>query len=378
VSPARSAGLNVEPTQSERHILGLVFRHGALTQAKLVERTELTQQSISRIINRLTDAGMLEPGQRMASGRRGYPSATVKIAPGYTYALGVSVMTDAVSIALTDFAGAVHHERKQAFTTMQMAKVVDWIETSFNEIKAKHAPPGATFAGVGIGIPGSFIGTAPGFNTSPQLEDWAGIDVERVLADRFGMPVWADNDGNVAALGESMIGVGRWAQNFAYLYIAAGVGGGVILNGELWRGRHGNAGEFAGGLPPDIYPFPNLELLRQLVAKDGKRFATINDMLENFDIHWPGIDDWVNRVRDSFSIIASNATAILDLDVIVLGGRMPRVLAQKVIPQIELYDQKRRSIPRPTAKLVPAEAVGDAAAIGASLLPLKHRYFSYT
>src|SRR5690606_21174991 len=137
--------------QSERHILGLVFRQGALTQAKLVEDTELTQQSISRIINRLTDGGLLEPGQRMASGRRGYPSVTVKIAPGFTYALGVSIMTDAASIALTDFAGTVLHERKQAFTTMQMAKVVDWIEDSFHHIKAEHVPPGATFAGAGIG-----------------------------------------------------------------------------------------------------------------------------------------------------------------------------------------------------------------------------------
>lgn len=371
-------GIANELTQSERRILGLVFRQGALTQANLVEGTELTQQSISRIINRLTDGGLLEPGERMASGRRGYPSATVKIVPGFTFALGVSVMTDAVSIALTNFAGSVLYECKQAFATMQMANVLAWIEASFHQIKTEHVPQGATFAGVGIGIPGSFIGTAPGFNTPLLLEEWAGIDVERVLSDRFGMPVWADNDGNVAALGESMIGVGRWAQNFAYLYIAAGVGGGVILNGGLWRGRHGNAGEFAGGLPPDIYPFPNLELLRQLVAKDGEGFATIHDMLERFDPNWPAITHWIARVHDSLSIIASNATAILDLDAIVLGGRMPRVLAQKVIPQIEFYDQKRRAIPRPTARLVPSEAMGDAAAIGAALLPLKHRYFSYS
>lgn len=369
--------MNTEPalTRSERRILGLIFRRGPLTQAVLAEETDLTQQSVSRIVARLQDNGMLEAGERIASGRRGYPSATVKIAPGFTYSLGISIMADAASIALMDFSGAVLDEQRRAFSPMRIAAVIDWIKSAVARIRNEKMPPKATVAGIGVGISGSFIGQGVGFNTPYVLEEWAGIDLENVLSAAFNAPVWADNDGNVAALGESMIGVGRWARNFAYLYIATGVGGGVILDGELWRGRHGNAGEFAGGLPPDIYPFPNLELLRQLVAKDGHVFATVNDMVESFDPNWPAINEWIARVRDSLSIIASNATAILDLDAIVFGGRMPRALAEKIIPRIELYDQKRRSVPRPTARLVPSEATGDAAAIGAALLPLKHKYF---
>ncbi|MBW7837258.1 MAG: ROK family transcriptional regulator [Sphingomonadales bacterium] len=365
-----------ELTRSERRILGLLFRRGSMTQATLAEETELTQQSVSRIVTRLQDQGMLETGERIASGRRGYPSATVKIAPGYTYSLGVSIMADAASVAAIDFSGAVRCEIRRAFSPMRLGDVTEWINGVIDQIRKDKLPKQSTIAGVGVGISGSFIGKEVGFNTPYVLEEWAGIDLEKVLSAAFRLPVWADNDGNVAALGESMIGVGRWARNFAYLYIATGVGGGVILDGELWRGRYGNAGEFAGGLPPDIYPFPNLELLRQLAAKDGHIFATVNDMVEHFDPTWPAINQWIARVRDSFSIIASNATAILDLDAIVFGGRMPRALAEKVIPQIELYDQKRRSVPRPTAMLVPAEAMGDAAAIGAALLPLKHKFFA--
>lgn len=365
-----------ELTRSERRMLGLLFRRGSMTQAILAEETELTQQSVSRIVARLQDHGLLETGARIASGRRGYPSATVKIAPGYTYSLGVSIMADAASVALVDFSGAVLCEHRHAFSPMRLGAVIEWINGVIIQIRKEKLPIKSTIAGIGVGISGSFIGQGVGFNTPYVLEEWAGIDLEKVLSEAFRMPVWADNDGNVAALGESMIGVGRWAKNFAYLYIATGVGGGVILDGELWRGRYGNAGEFAGGLPSDIYPFPNLELLRQLVAKDGHVFSTVNDMVEHFDPTWPAINLWIARVRDSFSIIASNATAILDLDAIVFGGRMPRALAERVIPQIELYDQKRRSVPRPTAKLVPSEATGDAAAIGAALLPLKHKYFA--
>ena len=362
-------------TRSQRRILGLVFRRGAVTQADLVEDMDLTQQSVSRIISALLDGGLLTHGERISSGRRGYPSATVCIAPGFTHSFGVSIMTDAVSLALVDFSGAVLHEKKQGFEAMSMSRVGYWIRSAIEATAATRLPEGATIAGVGVGIPGSFTGKRAMFNTPHMLEDWANVDVEAVLAEKLELPVWSENDGNVAALGESMIGVGRWAPSFAYLYLSSGVGGGVILDGKLWRGRHGNAGEFAGGLPPNIYPFPNLELLRHLLTQEGRIFATVNDMLEHFDPDWPAIDVWINRVRDSLSIIVSNATAILDLDAIVFGGRMPKTLAQKIIPHIEFYDQKRRAMARPTAQLVPAEARGDAAAIGAALLPLKAQFF---
>src|SRR3546814_3544128 len=121
-----------------------------------------------------------------------------------------------------------------------------------------------------------------------------------------------------------MLGVGRWAPSFAYLYLSSGVGGGLMLNGDLWRGRYGNAGEFAGGLPPNIYPFPNLELLRVLAARDGISFETVDELVSNYDPSWQAIDEWISRVNDSVSIIISNATAILDPDAIVMGSLIPR------------------------------------------------------
>ena len=99
-------------------------------------------------------------------------------------------------------------------------------------------------------------------------------------------------------------------------------------------------------------------------------------MVANYDDAWTSIDDWLARVRDSFSIIASNATAILDLDAVVLGGLIPKALAERVIQAIELFDQKRRLVPRPVAKLVPAEAPGDVTAFGAALMPLQTAFFT--
>ena len=75
------------------------------------------------------------------------------------------------------------------------------------------------------------------------------------------------------------------------------------------------------------------------------------------------------------SISASNATAILDLDAIVFGGLTLKDLAERLIPRIELFDQKRRTQLRPMAKLVAAEVEGNSAAIGAAMLRLKAKFF---
>lgn len=282
-------------------------------------------------------------------------------------------MADAVSLCVCDFAGNVLAEASERLPSMTVTRVVDWTQTKLADLIGRDL---IDVVGLGVGITGSFIGVRPGFNPPFSLNEWADRDIEALFAERLGLPTQADNDGNVAALGESLLGVGRWAPSFAYLYIATGVGGGVVLDGEVWRGRHGNAGEFAGGLPPNIYPFPTLELLRQLTARHGPSFETVIELVANYDDSWPSIDDWLARVRDSFSIIASNATAILDLDAVVLGGLMPKALAERVIGAVELFDQKRRLVPRPVAKLVPAEAPGDVTAFGAALMPLQTNFFA--
>lgn len=365
-------------TESERRILGLLFKRRAMTKADISQATGLAQQSASRICARLSKLGLLFEGERIATGKRGYPSATVMLEPSASYAFGISLQVECVFVSLVDFSGSIVEELSRNFTSMPAKTVLAWINEATQELCARHGIARSRVAGVGVGIAGSHIGESEqeGFNTPYQLEDWAEVNISERVAEAIGFPVWTDNDGNAAALGECMIGVGRWANSFAYLNLGFGVGGGVILNGELWRGRYGNAGEFAGGLPPNIYPFPNLELLRRILVADGIELNSVNELVEKYDPSWKGISDWIARVRDSLSIIASNATAILDVDVIVLGGRMPRELAERVISHIELYDQMRRSVPRPTAKLVPAEAAGHAAALGAAVLPLQNTYFT--
>jgi predicted NBD/HSP70 family sugar kinase len=370
--------MHFELSESERRVAGLIFRREAMTQAQIAAETGLTQQSSSRIVGRLSECGLLLENERVATGRRGYPSTAFRLNPAAAHAIGFALKHRSGVMVLVDMAGNVLAERRIALDVMRRDAVTSWLREQIDAV-VEHNLGGqrATLAGLGVAVAGSHISpdVRSGYNTPHDLEEWAGIDIAQTLSGALGLPVWSDNNGNLAALAEAKIGVGRWARSFAYLYIGSGVGGGVILDGELWRGVNGNAGEFAGGLMPNVYPFPNLELLRQLVVRGGAPIDSVAELVERFDPAWPAIDGWIARVRDSLSIIASNATAILDVDAIVLGGEIPRDLAVRAIGSIELFDQRRRLIPRPMAKIVPAEAPCDPAALGAAVLPLQQCYF---
>ena len=88
-------------------MLAAVFRAGSLTQPDLVRSTGLSQQSVSRLVIDLMNRGALRPGQKVPQQRRGQPSVAVELNPTHAYAMGLSLMTDAISVLLMDFSGAV-------------------------------------------------------------------------------------------------------------------------------------------------------------------------------------------------------------------------------------------------------------------------------
>ena len=93
-----------------------------------------------------------------------------------------------------------------------------------------------------------------------------------------------------------------------------------LIDGKLMPGRFGNSGEFAAVLPYNIYAQPNLESLRHCISLRGTDLSSVHDLVTRFDPAWPGIDDWIAKVKDSLSLVASSCSAILDTEAIVLGG----------------------------------------------------------
>ena len=201
------------------------------------------------------------------------------------------------------------------------------------------------------------------------------MDLEEFLTDSLGLDVHIDNDGNTAAVAESMAGVGRWAQTFAYFYLSAGFGGGLVIDGRLYRGRNGNAGEFAN-IIRQTDNYPTLRSLKEMYAASGRQFSSIDEMLQVSCVTDAEVIEWMDQAAEPLSRFASAVAAILDPDAIVFGGRLPVPLAKALIDRTEIFNADRRHKPKPVPRLVPAEAPQPATAIGAGFLPFLHTFYT--
>ena len=365
----------IKLTRGERSVLKIVRQNQPCTQAQLTSRLNITQQSISRIVGTLSEQGLLEIGQLISAGRRGKPSPELSLTGGAVHAVGISIMADSVATGLIDFKGNLLGREVEMIPGMELPDVLCAIGHQLDKLLTKRNLSRAGVVGAGVAMTGYFMGRERRFNPPQPLKHWMDIDVETEISQFLELPTWTENDGNAAAIGEAALGVGRRYRDFAYLYFSAGFGGGVIIDGKLMPGRFGNSGEFAGILPYNIYAHPNLELLRHCIGKRGTELNSIYEMVTHFDPAWPGIDDWIAKVKDSLSLVASACSAVLDTQAIVLGGLMPQALANRLIPEIDFFSMPRWGIKRPVPDILAAEAPGEATLFGAASMPLEHIYF---
>ena len=360
---------------NERRILDFVRRGRDVTRAQLARATGLTAQSISRIVENLSHRGLLAVGDPIPSGR-GQPSARVTLVGSSAYSVGISLMTDSVSAALMDLTGRTLGQKSVAVSEPDLAHVVRVIRELVDETTTEADVDTVGIVSMGVAIAGYFTGEGHQVNPPEPLHDFALVDVEEMLRNEFGIPVWVDNDGNAAAMGEALAGVGKQYGCFAYIYMAKGIGGSVVIDGQVFRGAFGNAGEFAGVLPVEAHDErPTLELLRTMIESEGTSVSSINELVDRFDPYWPGVENWIKVVRPHLQAIVSAISAVMDPEVIVLGGRIPEPLANRLIADIRFYNVPRRNVPRPVPKLVASKVSGDAAAIGAAATPLKAIFF---
>ncbi|MEP1142396.1 MAG: ROK family transcriptional regulator [Henriciella sp.] len=363
-------------TQSGKTILRLAQRSESITQPEIVRSSGMSQQTVSRLVNSLLSSGALIEGKRSSGGKRGQPSMSVGVSSGYCYSFGVAMMTDSIAVTLMDFSGRALEQVEQPMVAMSKPAVTTFLTQSLRRFCQKRSIPKEKVVGIGVGISGYCLGGEGMYNTPRNLDDWAMVNIAEVLGDALGFEVCVENDANAAAMGEAFVGAGKNYSSLAYIYIAAGIGGGVIIDHELMRGHNGNGGEIGLLLPTSVYPMPQLEMMRQIIIENGVELQGISDMLTRFDINWPGVDEWIARTQGSISLLASSLAAILDPQAIVIGGRIPRDLADKIISHIEIFDDVRRTQPRKLPRLLSSSTVGDACSIGAAALAFNELFFS--
>jgi predicted NBD/HSP70 family sugar kinase len=234
----------------KRHNLALVLGHLAgapnLSRAQLAAGTGLTKATVSTLVCALVAAGLVverDPARGLI-GRPGSPLALNAEGPA---GLGIEINVDYVSACVVDLTGTVRLRDKIVSDNRLVAPeaVLDRAAQAATRLVAKAEAAGLSVCGLGVGVPGlvDFDGV---LHRAPNLRDWEGIAAAEVLRDLIDRPlrsVYCDNEANLAALGERWFALSEDTADFVFVSGEIGVGAGIVIGGQLFRGVRGLGGE---------------------------------------------------------------------------------------------------------------------------------------
>lgn len=363
-------------TENERLVLNVIRRHGCVARSAITADTPLTQPWVHRLVDQLLARGLVAAGPPQR-GTRGQPSVTLTLERTAAYAVGISVETDSVRMCLADLSCCVVDNLVFPGQPAKMHATLQNLAMAMRGMLERHQIPTARVIGVGLSLPGFFVNEGAQINTPEPLREWALVDLQPIVEAAFGMPVSIQNNANAAAVGENLIGVGRWAKTFCYLAFGYGFGSGIVIDGKPYLGRRGNAGELTFGAPNlEGSSRPALRYLLDDLRSQGVDVSSVEQIRERFNPNWPGVDAWITRVQPALNRVVNAISGLLDPDAIVFGGEMPSALGLELINRTDFWGSEHRyGTPPPKPRLVLAEGGSSATAVGAALLPLAASFF---
>ncbi len=224
----------------QARLLRLLRDRGQVSRAELGEAVELSKSKVAVEIDRLTELGLVEP-QGLAASRGGRRSHLVGLASSMRF-VGIDIGATSIDVAITDGELRLLAHAGVPFDVRQGPKLV--LQTAV-DLVAKLRADGAVdeVHGVGVGVPGPVSQREGAPIMPPIMPGWNRFPVRSTLGAALGAPVAIDNDVNIMALGELHAGTARSVANFLFVKIGTGVGCGIIVDGSVYRGADGAAGD---------------------------------------------------------------------------------------------------------------------------------------
>lgn len=265
----------------------------------------------------------------------------------------------------------------------------------------KRVASGADIMGIGIGAAGACEASTGVITFSPNLPGWHNIRLRAIIQQEFNVPVYLENDGTIAALGEHYFGGGVGIQNLIYVGIGTGIGGGIIVDGQLYRGASGSAGEIGhttidingprckcgnigcwetfasgtalateavgqieAGAKTTIFNFAEGDL-RKVSAESVFLAAQEGDKLAN---------DLISRTGYYLGVGLVNLVNIFNPQLILIGGGLSHMGPLLLDPAITVVRERAFELPARAVRIELAQLGADVGALGAVALVVEGKF----
>ena len=249
-TPIKGTDLHHMRESNRLLVLNYVREHKIVPRSDLARYTGLSRTTIGNILDELVEEGLVSEGEHDTGDDRRTIPLSFNASAGYV--LGCSLGRSHLTILLTDLAATPLERKDIPFATTKgpavgLQQLIQELQLFVTE---QHAD-WKKIIGVGLAIVGPYDLSLQREAEPDTLAGWAGTTIKQELHEALGVPVYVDNNGNMGALAESRYGAGRNIPDMLYVKVGSGIAGGLILEGRLYRGSSGSAGEI-GHMPVDF------------------------------------------------------------------------------------------------------------------------------
>ncbi len=317
-------------------VLNVIKTHGPISRTEVAKRTGLSAATVSGITANLIDNGLVlekEVGDS-SGGRR--PILLV-LNPHGGFVVGLKLAEDRITGALTDLEANVIVKLTRELRDHHIDQVVNTIEQIVNHFLSEGNILEEQFLGVGIGLAGIIDSAAGTLRYSP-IFGWHDVPLGELLESKLQVPIYIDNDVNTLTITEQWFGKGQGIDNFLTITIGRGVGMGIVVNGQIYHGGKGGAGEFGHTVvEPDgqlcecgkrgcLETYVADPALMRLAGEAIKRqeisgkIVKMDDLLKKARFGDPGAVRIFTRAGEVLGLGVSNLINVLSPDLIIISG----------------------------------------------------------
>lgn len=367
---------------NERLVLSLVQRHGALAGSDIARLADLSPPTVSAIVRRLEDEGLLRRGEPVR-GKVGKPSVPFGLDPDGTLSFGLKIGRRSADLVLMDLTGGTRDRRKITYDQPMPDAILAFLEEGIAAMTARLGAGAARrICGIGVGAPFELWNWPdPGGLQGRTVLSWRDLDIATEIARFSALPVQVLNDATAACQAEHTYGRGKEFRDYAYFFVGAFIGGGVVLNNSVFVGRQGNAGALGSlrsiGPNGESMQLIDMASIRQLETRLIEVDLDPRQLWEDSE-SWARlsryVDPWLGQTAQELAKASLSTCSIIDFEAVLIDGAFPAHVRD------ELCDRTRRYVTtQDTRGLIPprieAGSIGaEARALGAACGPIRSMF----
>jgi predicted NBD/HSP70 family sugar kinase len=368
---------------NERLLLSLIQRHDALPGSDLAKLAGLSPPTVSGILRQLESDGLVERGDPVR-GRVGKPSIPMRLAGDGAFAFGIKIGRRSAELVLMDFVGDIKGQLKFTYDYPVIQNVLEFLADGLNSLTVAFSEDEcARICGIGVAAPFELWNWEdPTGIPSNRYQSWKDVDLELEIAKFSALPVTLMNDATAACQAEHTYGRGKEFQDYAYFFIGAFIGGGVVLNNSVYTGRQGNAGALGSlrSISPigesmqlvDMASIHQLEVRLREVDIDTRQLW--NDP-ESWTKLTRYVEPWLLQTAQELAKASLSICSVIDFEAILIDGAFPASLREDLVARVRRYvaTQDTRGLVPP--KIETGSIGGNARARGAAAEPMRAQFF---